>query len=86
MKLNKVNRGNKSKTVLKYITCLFQGLDELSVKGQNEMGSGSTFWRITKHDIHSIPEGRWLRGQVEVRSEEQESYWARNILISPFRT
>ena len=55
----------------------FQGFDELSIKGQNEMGSAKTFWKITKHDVHSIPEGRWLEGQVEVRSQDGDNYWVR---------
>ena len=62
------------------IQTLFQNLDELSVKGQNVMGSDKTFWKITKHDEHSIPEGRWLEGQVEVRSQDGGNYWVSILL------
>ena len=58
--------------------CTLQGLDELTVKGQNEIGTAKEFWKITKHDVHSIPEGRWLRGQVEVRSQDGMGYWVRD--------
>ena len=46
------------------------------------MGTAKEFWKITKHDVHSIPEGRWLRGQVEVRSQDGMGYWVRDILTN----
>ena len=45
------------------------------------MGNAQTFWKLTKHDEHSIPEGRWLEGQVEVRSQDGDNYWV-SILIT----
>ena len=48
------------------------------------MGSAKTFWKITKHDVHSIPEGRWLEGQVEVRSQDGENYWVRFAIQKTF--
>ena len=47
------------------------------MKGQNEIGSAKEFWKITKHDVHSIPEGTWIKGQVEVRSQDGDNYWVR---------
>ena len=44
------------------------------------MGSAKTFWKITKHDAHSIPEGRWLEGQVEVRSQDGDNYWVSFVI------
>ena len=53
----------------------------MSVRGQNEIGSAQTFWKITKHDVHSIPEGRWVQGQVEVRSQDGINYWVRRSIL-----
>ena len=56
----------------------------MSVRGQNEIGSAQTFWKITKHDVRSIPEGRWIKGQVEVRSQDGINYWVRIFIIIRF--
>ena len=56
----------------------------MSVRGQNEIGSAQTFWKITKHDVHSIPEGRWINGTVEVRSQDGINYWVRISIIIRF--
>ena len=53
----------------------------MSVRGQNEIGSAQTFWKINKHDVHSIPEGRWIFGQVEVRSQDGINYWVRGSIF-----
>ena len=47
----------------------------MEIRGQNEMGSAQTFWKLTAQDEHSIPAGRWMRGQVEVRAMDEDNYW-----------
>ena len=46
------------------------------------MGSAQTFWKITSHDQHSIPPGRWMRGQVEVRSMDGDNYWVNSVNLN----
>ena len=53
----------------------FNRLESVDLSLLTESGNSWLLWRLTKSDAHSIPERKWMLGEVLLNHTRNEKYW-----------